>query len=484
MGPVILILAIAGLIWFGVLLRQITDLPFNPLIVLAIIVLLSASVFGPEFFSIASGPIPISIDRALLGGLLLIFVSRMYLGQERIRAFNRTDVLVFALVIYMMISTFSHDWTFYEKLPISRLLFFYLLPVSLYLVVRNTTIGVKELRIIVVALVGFGFYLALTGVAEINGMTGLIFPAYIADPLQQEFFGRARGPFMNPVSNGIVMTLTLACLVFMLPRSSPNVQKLIILSIPLFLLGIYGTKTRSVWLALILASSCLTVYLAPRQLRGGIVMCGVLAAMIMSLFLADSFSSFKRDKYVTEAEMKQSASLRPLFAIVAGRMFVDRPVMGHGFGQYRQAKMPYLQDPTNQYQLFLTKTYYQHNVFLAFVTELGLIGLGLLLMLLFDFTMKAIAIWRNRKRYLIARQFGLLMIVAIIGYCTNGMFHDVSIAPMNNMFMFFLAGITTNLATARSATEMSDEELAEKAKSSRKRTAQRPQITGTQVPAT
>ena len=40
---------------------------------------------------------------------------------------------------------------------------------------------------------------------------------------------------------------------------------------------------------------------------------------------------------------------------------------------------------------------------------------------------------------------GLLLLIALGAYLLNGMFHDVSVLPMANMTLFFLAGATAAL---------------------------------------
>ena len=40
------------------------------------------------------------------------------------------------------------------------------------------------------------------------------------------------------------------------------------------------------------------------------------------------------------------------------------------------------------------------------------------------------------------------MLIALGVYFINGMFHDVSVQPMMNMTLFFLAGVTAGPATA------------------------------------
>jgi hypothetical protein len=60
-------------------------------------------------------------------------------------------------------------------------------------------------------------------------------------------------------------------------------------------------------------------------------------------------------------------------------------------------------------------------------------------------TRDAWRLWSNAALPLWARQQGLLMLIALGAYFTNGMFHDVSVQPMMNMTLFFLAGVTARL---------------------------------------
>ena len=143
--------------------------------------------------------------------------------------------------------------------------------------------------------------------------------------------------------------------------------------------------------------------------------------------------------------MENSAKLRPLFVTVAARMFADRPLLGCGYGQYAREKYPYLQDPTSGQPLSATKGYYQHNIFLATLTEVGLVGLGAMLIMLAMFARVAILTWTDPTIPFWRQQFGLLLLVFLSNHVVNGMFHEVSIIPMENMLMFFLAAIANNV---------------------------------------
>ncbi len=176
-----------------------------------------------------------------------------------------------------------------------------------------------------------------------------------------------------------------------------------------------------------------------------------IAVLISIPFVGEKIFSFKRDKEVSQAEMEQSAQLRPLFAIIAMNMFQDRPLFGCGFGQYAREKYPYLQDPYSGRPLASTKYFMQHNVFLAYLTETGLVGLLVLMAVLIQMTLVSLAVWRNQELDLWARLFGLLMVVVLLNFVISGMFHDVSISPMVNSLLFFTFAIVNNAYSAPDA---------------------------------
>jgi len=61
----------------------------------------------------------------------------------------------------------------------------------------------------------------------------------------------------------------------------------------------------------------------------------------------------------------------------------------------------------------------------------------------------SLIVWFNRELPFWPRQFGLLLLALLSCDVVNGMFHDVSIIPMVNMLLFFLAGITNNIVSGQ-----------------------------------
>ena len=112
-------------------IRYQPTLKFRPIPLCALLVVLTGSVFGREFYAISAGPIPISIDRVLLVGLVLCFVVLFFQGKEDIRRLNWLDISILILMSVITFSTLTHDWQFLKNMPASRLLFFNLMPLFL-----------------------------------------------------------------------------------------------------------------------------------------------------------------------------------------------------------------------------------------------------------------------------------------------------------------------------------------------------------------
>lgn len=421
-------------------------------LVACLLVLLVGVTFGAPFFKVNLGPLPITIDRVLWGVLLLTLGIGWLKGALEPKPLNRTDLIVIGMALLIIASTFLHDWSYREKMPLSRLLFFQMLPMGFYFAIRHCRITVRDLSIGFAVLTCFGVYLSGTSILEQREFYGLVFPRYILAPEYGEFLGRARGPFLNPVSCGIGLIVCGTAATFLWINREGPIRLPVSGIILACLLAVGLTLTRSVWLACILAIGITLWVPAKPQLRGAMVVGLTLLAVIASMSVStNQLNRFKRDKDVSEAAMSESATLRPLLAQVAVKMAQDKPIFGHGFGQYSAAKRPYHYNETDGQPLTRVLPYVQHNVFLAYLTELGITGLLLLVSLICILSFKSWHLWRDTKLERQERQMGLLGFIFVMAFTINGMFHDVSIIPHLGSLFFFMLGITDNLYTTRIA---------------------------------
>ncbi len=448
MGILFLFAVICALLWLliAVLRGWISFgwLAF-PTIVAALVILIG-SVFGREFFCMDVGPLPITLDRMLWIWMIVQFGMLVLFQRVRLLPLNAIDVFVGALLLVLGFSTLCHDFTYRDHLPLTRLLFFNVVPIGIYFVVRHSPIGERQLRWILYGCVAFGAYLAATAIAEWRNWPQFVYPAYIMDASFSEFLGRARGPFLNPVVCGIFQIAGFVAALMLWPKLHTRGRMLIAVFLALFIVGVFATFTRSVWLALAVSVAIVFWLPASSRWRGGLLIGGASAAALLVALFSDDINAFKRDKNVTAAEMAESVQLRPLLANVAGQMFVDRPIFGHGFGQYSKAKRLYHQPVSNE-PLKRVLPYMQHNVVLSYLTETGAVGTILLLGIFALYGVAALRVFYHSPQNSYRRAVGLLSLIILTSYLINGMFHDVSIMPMLGSLFYFMLGVINHLAT-------------------------------------
>ncbi len=443
---ILLLMAIpVFVIWTLVAFRKFNSRPQVNLPLVITAALISGVVLGYDFYHQSV----VTIDRLIWGGMLVYFGYLVINQKVSIPQFNHIDCAVFGLILLITFSTFSHDWRYKDNLPMGRLLFFNLMPLGFYVVARFVQFTPKDLRYHFWTMALLGVFLSLLGTAEVFEKYQFVWPRYIADSAEIEFLGRARGPLINPIANGMFMLAGLVGTLSLWPRNSENStlnenlsQKILLIAFVLILLfGIYATKTRSVWLAAVIV---ITPYvwrqLSPRG-RGGLLVGGLVSAALLVGLAGNTLNNFKRDKHVTAAETAESITLRPMLATVALDMFRDRPLTGFGFGQYTKAKGPYHHKTVNGASLQKVLPYMQHNLFLSYLTELGLLGLLTLMAIILSVTYAAYRVL-NQSKCETTRSAMLAALMLLAAWICNGMFHDVSIIPMIGSLMFFWFGIS------------------------------------------
>jgi len=447
MEAFILLSLLSGLAWGVIYLRHAS------LVQQTFVVILTGSVFGHAFYNYPLGPFPVTADRILLAlvGLQFLFVV-VKRHELRLRLLP-LDFAILALFVCLTASTLTHDFRYKDYMPLGRLLFLNWLPIVAYLIVRFSEVKRGDIPFLLGGLILFGTYLSATAIAEVGEIYSLVFPSYIYSPEHTEFLGRARGPFLNPIATGIYQIVCLAAWA----TAAPHLMKLdaprrCLVGIPflalglLFLLGIVCTLTRSVWLAA--AGAMFLLVWLPLQWKSRLILTLATSVLAMSTLVvfADRLDSFKRDKNVTAHEMGESLKLRPLLTTVAFRMFADRPIFGVGFGQYTQYKRPYHHGQTTEQPLRKVLPYMQHNLFLSYLTETGLVGLSILLTVIGGIAIQTRKLWLHPCCVPHARTVAVLMMVMLWAHLINGCFHDTSLVPMTGMLLFFFAGLTANLS--------------------------------------
>ncbi len=413
--------------------------------------------FGHEFLNFDLGPIPLTLDRiwvVLLG--VMYFVHRST-GRTDPKPIAAVDWILLCFIALITASTFASGaftQTAIAGVPLWHLAVGYIFPALIYWIARQSALSERPVVSVQAFLTVFGIYLALTGILEMSGQWSMVYPRYIADPSVGLHFGRARGPMVQSVSYGLYVGICLvALLIWQLQFGRAGKLALILLA-PLLLAGVFLTLTRSVWLGTALALFVLAALLLHGSWRKLVLFGMVGAALIVAVTKSDALLGFEREG--SSEYTRSSAESRASFAFVSWNMFLDRPILGFGFGQFPEAKWPYIDDRTTDLNLEIIRPLSHHNTYLSLLVELGLVGLTLYLLLLASWSRAAWRLYREQRGPLWVRAHGALTLCALATYAVQMMFHEVSYTSIDNSIVFLLGGITVGLSHTEVGSRQND----------------------------
>ena len=171
------------------------------------------------------------------------------------------------------------------------------------------------------------------------------------------------------------------------------------------------------------------------------------AALVFCVVKLDSLANLQREGSATEA--RESADMRASFAYVSWQMFLDRPILGFGFGQFYREKLPYLSDRTTPLQLESIRDFIHHNTYLSLLTETGLVGLSFTWLFLAASPAAAGGSVRDdNPRWMCGH--GVLLLGRWRRTLFQMMFHEVSYTAIDNSLLMLIAGIAVGLPAGRS----------------------------------
>jgi O-antigen ligase len=404
------------------------------------LLLITGTVFGPPFYAF-NGPIQISADRLLWAALIGLACVQWRLGKTEFGFWTRIDLLMVALVGYLLLRTPGGDPEATGIDPKARWLFYIVMPAGTYFIARVARINREDFKWYLWSMVGLGLYLSFTAVCEIKGLTAFVFPKFILDPDVWEFLGRGRGPLLNPAGNGLVIGVATAAAASLFVGATRRVKLFLAMVLIVLLVGSYATLTRSCWLGYAASVAAIGFVFSPRPLRVLAIAAAILLAVGFAFGLKDQLLAIKRDKDLSAAAAAKSVELRPLLAVVAWEMFKDKPVSGHGLGQYLTSSEPYHSIRSHGMPLEQVRGYQHHNVFLGFLVDTGLIGFGIYFAILATLASYSLRLSLDAAGSIDRRRAGLFFLAVLAGYLPNAMFHDMTIIPMVQMFLLGSAGV-------------------------------------------
>jgi O-antigen ligase len=284
-----------------------------------------------------------------------------------------------------------------------------------------------------------GAYLSFTAVCEHYEWQSLVWPAYIMDESLGTHFGRARGPFMESVAMGRVLTMVFAAWLVLRLETKPLMQKFAALALVLSLGGIYFTATRGPWLGLGLVLITFLVFESPvRKTVLRLIACIAIAAAVG---LSNKFSLGQNNLFFGR---QNTVTDRIVTWIVSMDMVKAHPVFGIGFGRFNAQWENYYKPSGGPDALDFDGFDGSHNSWLSIAAEVGLPGLLLYLVMVVLMLRRCLQTYRSLgSEQAFERSFILMTVGLLAAYVLTGWFSDLRWNTVQNTLMFLMLGLVT-----------------------------------------
>lgn len=331
---------------------------------------------------------PLPLDRIVMAiGIGSLLVRQETRSALIARAREPVSILLAVVALYGILSA-ARAGTLHDSEALYGLLdSLGIIPFALYVIAPVAFPTRRERDVLLMTMVLVGAYLGLTALFETIHLTALVFPKYINNPAVGIHFGRARGPFVEASANGLVL---FACAVAatMAAAQWRGRLKAIFASIVVILCagGIIFTLTRAIWLSSLI--STLVTLAIFRETRKYFLPAAMAAALVaLSALIAIPGLSHSASERASE---KGPIWQRLNTDDAAIRMVEARPLTGFGWHTFEAEGRNYMRLPATYPETGAGLNV--HNVFLARLSELGLIGTTLWLAALFG------AVWAGAIR--------------------------------------------------------------------------------------
>jgi O-antigen ligase len=318
-----------------------------------------------------------------------------------------------------------------------------LAPIVGFMFAKNFVTEERHLRATLVTFVLVSVYFWVTCVGERFNIPAIVWPKEIMDrEVGISWFGRSRGPYLQPGITGQFLGWYMMAQVFLLTRRlSRPVKTILILNIAMCGVGLFFTYTRGPWLATVCGLLAMGA-LRPqyRKILAGVMVLGGL------LFVTDALRP-KSDEFLGERLGNTSTVENRLgFLAAATRMIGDKPLFGIGYFRYLELLPQYNHGTYIPFYGFVGRGAGKgvpiHDMYIGRAAEEGLVSVALFFWLM-------VLLGRQfRKRWRAAagdswfdRDFMALFAGVMVSYLVNGMTLDYRYFDYVNVFPLFMAGI-------------------------------------------
>jgi hypothetical protein len=392
----------------------------------------------PLFFSL-------TIPRIGLVVLVLLLIGMVAMGRIRLRHVWPVSGAIVALAAYFFVSAVASGFESRSVVSVHyRLIGGYIFPFAVFGLILHAFHKEAHFRHLAVFFALLSVYLTFTGWCERFEIGALIWPRFINDPTVGIHWGRVRGPFVMSAAMGLALVY---CYFnnLMLARHAGRFTWALYTLNALMLPVIFWTKTRSVWLSFVLCSLIWAAYSRRRTTRVVSVSLLLALAVFIAVINMDNFMTSEREKGgVTDVE---PMLLRIGLAHMTWEIVQEHPLVGVGFGHFRDHAPDFARDPSSPFYAF-GSTALEHNNLLSIVAETGILGLVLyvlMIVLLLRYSVRLFRKLPTTAAGFIGRDLLVLYWILTAAYFIDGTFRETSDNPFANSLFFGLSAVPVAL---------------------------------------
>jgi len=397
------------------------------------------------FFAKKSLDIGFRPDRVLIVVIVAIFLIQVMRKEIKISKIGRVEIYMvlftFLCTMSLILSGANADVSQGENKWLTTLFHITYFPFLTFFIMKQIDYSKQRTKIILVVLCGVGGYLGFTGMCEHFRFDALVWPNYIMDSSIGTHWERVRGPFMESVAMGRILTVTLLCVLIMATEYN-GIRRLGLYVFAFLEAGaIYFTYTRGPWIGFGAALLIILMF-RTKMRRPGVLL--LTAIIIVGMAGTGSKFSFFSDESMLFSRRGDTVDDRTVSYITQFKMGIENPMFGIGFGRFGAEWNNYFTPiPGIPFSSFDGS----HNTFLGIFAETGIIALFLFLAILYHlFTMSL----RTYKSLAAGETFeqGLVVITMALAvmYILTGFFSDLRWNQLQNNLVFLFFGITASLA--------------------------------------
>jgi O-antigen ligase len=416
-------------------------------VVLAAIWIVSAAVFGANFYALRfAGFLDITIERLIFLPIILLLLSGMFSGKVDLQKNNTIEIFMGMFVLVCLISmTITGFLPSAPQFPSPWFVFIsgYLFPFMIFIFAKSYIVNERHVLFILHTLFFFGIYLCLTSFLEFADLRQFVFPRYIADLSIGIHIERARGPFLNAPFNGVAILAGFICGLHLLQKKEGFKRFFYQAALLLFFPAVFFTLTRAIYLAML---ATVIIFLGwyktpfPKW-----KMIALPLAIVLVVGLANAPRLLSTDRRAGGVYQVVEVDIRAALLERSALLFSEKPFVGVGLAQFIPASSQTYRGKT-PYVIETAGTQFQHNHLLGIATEMGIPGILLYL---------AIVIHILRRFKQLAGKLpeagimGNNLLVVIVSIWCVYLINNLFVEPSNNLFVnvipFLFAGLADGL---------------------------------------